>query len=159
MHVGRHTFPSVTVLNVSIPLNFVSKLGAASRKPITTCTIVVMACLSCPCFLLSSSTCSFSSAQSPESLQIVTIATITRDVEGRSDAWRVCFSRDRSFSTAACVWPFCRIYVLVGSGEGDGQVGSYRCESFGLRNSGVDFFGEVLLGFDDCAVRHGGGVG
>ncbi len=52
----------------------------------TTCTILVMACLSCPCFLLSSCTCSFSKFQSPASFPIVTIETSNRDVEGRSEA-------------------------------------------------------------------------
>jgi len=53
----------------------------------TTCTILVIACLSCPCFFESSRTCSFNRLQSPESLLIVTIATRIRDVDARSEAW------------------------------------------------------------------------
>ena len=68
----------------------------------TTCTIFVIACFSCPCFLLSSWTCSFNKFQSLASFAIVTMATSNRDVEGRSEAWRVCFSRGRSLSIAAC---------------------------------------------------------
>lgn len=80
------TLPSVTVRSVSITLSFTSKLGALSKKVMTTWTILVMACLSCPCFLLVNNTCSFSKLQSPESLEIVTMATNRRLVDGRSDA-------------------------------------------------------------------------
>lgn len=99
------TFPSVTVLNVSIAAILASSLGASSKNPITTCTIFVMACFSCPCFLLSSSTCSSSNDQSPLFLQMFTTATMRRDVDGRSDDCRVCFSSARSLSSASCVWP------------------------------------------------------
>ena len=105
------TLPSVTVRNVSITLSFVSILGASSRNPMTTCTIFVIACLSWPCFLLSSSTCSFKSDQSPEFLHIVTKPTMRREVEGRSEACRACFSSASSFSIASCVWPDYRHYV------------------------------------------------
>ena len=100
-----HTLPSVTVLNVSMTPSLVSVLGASSKKPMTTCTILVMACLSCPCFLLSSRTCSFSKLQSPESFEMVTMATSRREVEARSDACLVCFSSARSLSMDCCVWP------------------------------------------------------
>ena len=82
-----HTLPSVTVRNVSMTESFFSVLGASSMNPITTCTIFVVACLSCPCFLDNSRTCSLSRPQSPESLHIVTRPTSSRDVEARSDAF------------------------------------------------------------------------
>jgi hypothetical protein len=75
----------VTTRKVSINLNLVSISGVSSKKLITTCTIFVIACLSCPCFFESTRTCSSSRFQSPASLQIVTIATSARDVEARSD--------------------------------------------------------------------------
>lgn len=107
------TLPSVTVRSVSITLSFTSKFGVSSRKPITTWTIFEMACLSCPCFLLSSCTCSFSRLQSPDSFDIVTMATIRRDVEGRSEDCRVCFSKLSNLSMACCVWPFCADVSLL----------------------------------------------
>jgi len=103
--MNEHTLPSVTVRNVSITVNLTSMLGASSRKPMTTWTILVTACLSCPCFLLNSSTCSFNNDQSPEFLHIVTMVTMRREVEGRSEACRVCFSSARSLSMAGWVWP------------------------------------------------------
>ena len=110
----QHTFPSVTVRSVSMTLNLVSKLGVSSRKPMTTWTILVMACLSCPCFLLNSCTCSFSNDQSLEFFDIVTMATRRRDVDGRSDDCRVCFSRLSSLSTACCVCPFyCGVSIAI----------------------------------------------
>jgi len=66
--------------------NFVSKFGVSSRKPITTCTIFVVACLSWPCFLESNRTCSFKRLQSPDSFAIVTIAMMMREVDARSEA-------------------------------------------------------------------------
>jgi len=63
-----------------------SKLGVLSRKLITVCTILVMACLSCPCFFERSSTCSFNRLQSPASLAIVHMATRIREVDARSEA-------------------------------------------------------------------------
>ena len=47
----------------------------------------MIACLSWPCFLESSKTCSLSKLQSPESLLIVTTAMRIRDVDARSDAF------------------------------------------------------------------------
>jgi hypothetical protein len=79
------TLPSVTVRSVSISLSFVSRSGVSSRKLIATCTILVMACLSCPCFFESWRICSSRRFQSPASLQIVMIATKDRDVEARSE--------------------------------------------------------------------------
>ena len=101
----RLTLPSVTVLRVSITLSFTSVLGTSGRNPITICTIFVMACLSCPCFLLKRSTCSFNKLQSLASLDIVTTATMSLDVEARSDDCRVCFSSCNSLSMEACVCP------------------------------------------------------
>ena len=86
-----------------------------------TCTILVVACLSWPCFFDSNKICSFSKPQSPESLEIVMIATSNLEVDARSDAYneslsiritgdnsieydltcRVCFSSTDSFSSAA----------------------------------------------------------
>ena len=82
-----YTLPSVTVLSVSMTDILVSKLGASSKNPITTCTIFVVACLSCPCFFDNSKTCSFNKLQSPDSFDIVTIATRILDVDARSDAY------------------------------------------------------------------------
>ena len=56
-------------------------------KDMATWTILVVACLSCPCFLESNKICSFNSPQSPDSFEIVMMATSNRDVEARSDAW------------------------------------------------------------------------
>lgn len=50
LYLEEPTFPSVTVRKVSITDSFTSMLGVSSRKPMTTCTILVVACLSCPCF-------------------------------------------------------------------------------------------------------------
>ena len=119
--VAAGTLPSVTVRSVSITDSFVFTSGAFSRNDMTTCTIFVVACFNCPCFFESSSTCSFSKSQSPESLQVVTMATNNLEVEARSDAYRtsfstkidrfrlrgfltclVCFSSAESFSTAPC---------------------------------------------------------
>ena len=66
--------------------NFFSASGVSSMNDIATWTILVVACLSCPCFLDNSKICSFSSPQSPESFDIVMIATSNRDVEARSEA-------------------------------------------------------------------------
>lgn len=82
------TFPSVTVRKVSITDNFTSKFGVSSRKPMTTCTIFVVACLSWPCFFDNSRTWSFNRLQSPASLQIVTIVTRILEVVARSEAWK-----------------------------------------------------------------------
>ena len=54
---------------------------------IATCTILVVACLSWPCFFDSSKICSFSKPQSPESLEIVMIATSSLEVDARSEAY------------------------------------------------------------------------
>jgi hypothetical protein len=81
------TLPSVTVRRVSITESFVSRLGVSSRKLITTCTILVTACLSCPCFFESNRTCSFNKLQSPASFAIVIMATRIRDVDARSEAF------------------------------------------------------------------------
>ena len=75
----------MTIRKVSINLNLVSRSGVSFKKLITTCTIFVIACLSCPCFFESTRTCSSSRFQSPASLQIVITATSARDVEARSD--------------------------------------------------------------------------
>ena len=80
------TLPSVTVRNVSMTESLVSTSGVSSKNDITTWTIFVMACLSCPCFLDSRRTCSFKRPQSFESLHIVTMATSKRDVDARSEA-------------------------------------------------------------------------
>lgn len=53
----------------------------------TVCTIFVIACLSCPCFLESRSTCSFIKFQSFAFFAIVTMAVMIREVEARSEAW------------------------------------------------------------------------
>jgi hypothetical protein len=66
--------------------NFVSRFGVSSKKPITVCTILVVACLSCPCFLERSRTCSFIKFQSFARLAIVTMAMMIRDVDARSEA-------------------------------------------------------------------------
>ena len=34
----------------------------------------------------------------------------------------------------------------------------YLCELLCLRERFIDFGSEVLVGFEDCAVRHGGGI-
>jgi hypothetical protein len=85
LKIAPQTLPSVTVRNVSINLNFVSRSGVSSKKLMATCTIFVIACLSCPCFFESCRICSSSRFQSLASLQIVMIATSDRDVEARSD--------------------------------------------------------------------------
>jgi hypothetical protein len=56
--------------------------------------------------LLKSWTCSFNRLQSPLFLHIVTIATSNLEVEGKSEAWRVCFSSGRRRSIACCALPF-----------------------------------------------------
>jgi hypothetical protein len=66
--------------------SFVSRFGVSSKKPITVCTIFVVACFSCPCFLESSKTCSFIKFQSFAFLAIVTMAMMIREVEARSEA-------------------------------------------------------------------------
>jgi len=66
--------------------SFTSMLGVSSRKLITVCTILVMACLSWPCFLERTSTWSFIKLQSPAVLHIVTMEINMRDVEARSEA-------------------------------------------------------------------------
>ncbi len=53
---------------------------------IATCTILVVACLSWPCFLDSNRICSLSRPQSPESLDIVIMATRSLEVDARSEA-------------------------------------------------------------------------
>ena len=113
--VSALTLPSVTVRNVSMTLSLVSVLGVSSRNPMTTCTILVMACLSCPCFFDNSSTCSFNEFQSPASLHIVTIATSDRDVEARSEDCGAsqsmfCYSKARVQST--CLACFSRPRIL-----------------------------------------------
>lgn len=80
------TLPSVTVRSVSITESFVSRLGVSSRKVITVCTILVVACLSWPCFFDSRRTCSFIRFQSPAFFAIVTMAMMTRFVDARSEA-------------------------------------------------------------------------
>ncbi len=81
------TLPSVTVRNVSMTDNLVSRFGVSSKNPMTVCTILVVACFNCPCFFDSSKTCSFIKSQSLAFLAIVTIAMITRDVDARSEAY------------------------------------------------------------------------
>lgn len=71
----------------------VSMLGVPSKKPMTTWTILVIACLSWPCFLESRSTCSFNCPHSPFSLHNVTMVTMRRDVEARSEAWQLLAGR------------------------------------------------------------------
>ena len=88
MHLAP-TLPSVTVRSVSMTDSFLSKVGVSLRKLMTTCTIFVTAWRSWPCFLDSSSTCSLSRPQSPASLASVTMATRTREVDARSDAYSV----------------------------------------------------------------------
>jgi hypothetical protein len=110
--LGYHTFPSVTVLRVSIVCSFLSKVGASSRKPMTAWTILVMACLSWPCFLERSRTWSLSKLQSPLSLHIVTTPMRIRFVDGRSDACRVCFSSRRSFSRAAVILDYVCQHIM-----------------------------------------------
>jgi len=83
----QHTLPSVTVRNVSISDSFFSGPGASPIKDMATCTILVVACFSWPCFFESNSICSFSKAQSLESLDIVMMATSSLEVEARSDAY------------------------------------------------------------------------
>ena len=83
------TFPSVTVRSVSISESFLSIVGASSIKDMATCTILVVACLSWPCFLDNNKICSFSKGQSLESLDMVMIATRSLDVEARSDAYNI----------------------------------------------------------------------
>jgi hypothetical protein len=80
------TFPSVIVLSVSITESFTSAFGASSMKVIATCTIFVMACLSCPCFFERRSNCSLSRPQSPDCLHIVIMLTSSFDVDARSEA-------------------------------------------------------------------------
>ena len=81
------TLPSVTVRNVSISDSFFSASGASLIKDMATCTILVVACLSWPCFFESNKTCSLSKLQSPEFFDIVMMATNSREVEARSDAF------------------------------------------------------------------------
>lgn len=87
------TLPSVTARSVSISASFFSASGASSMNDMATCTILVVACLSWPCFFESNSICSFSRSQSPESLDIVIIANSNLEVEARSDA---CTQQQRS---------------------------------------------------------------
>ena len=86
MMLTQRTLPSVTVRSVSITDSFFSEFGAACMKVMTTCTILVVACLSWPCFFDKSRTCSFNRSQSPESLHIVTMATRSLEVDARSEA-------------------------------------------------------------------------
>ena len=82
----RPTLPSVTVRSISITESLVSRSGVSSSKPMTTCTIFVMACRSCPCFLESCRTCSFRSRQSLADRHMATMARSSRVVDARSDA-------------------------------------------------------------------------
>jgi hypothetical protein len=66
--------------------SLVSRFGVSSKKPMTVWTILVVACLSCPCFFDSSRTCSFIKFQSFARLAIVTMATMIREVDARSEA-------------------------------------------------------------------------
>jgi hypothetical protein len=81
------TFPSVTVRSASMTDSLTSILGVSSRNPITTCTIFVVACLSCPCFLDRRRTWSLRRLQSPAFLIIVTMETRSLDVDARSEAY------------------------------------------------------------------------
>lgn len=131
--------------------SLVSMLGASSKKPMTTCTILVMACLSWPCFFDSSCACSFRSDQSPDSLHIVTMEMSSRDVDGRSDDCLVCFSSARSFSTAACT-------SLCGPRQFSRQPlvsSNHLCELLCVRNDLVDLLRVVLVSLEK-PVRHGG---
>ena len=83
-------------------LSFVSRFGVSSKNPMTTWTMFVMACLSWPCFLDSSRTCSLSKLQSLASLQRVTIETKHRDVVARSDACNL-ISQTQEGSGAALI--------------------------------------------------------
>jgi hypothetical protein len=83
---GALTLPSVTVRSVSMTDNLVSRFGVSSKNSMTFCTILVVACLSCPCFFDSRSTCSFIRLQSFAFFAIVTMAMMTREVEARSEA-------------------------------------------------------------------------
>ena len=58
-----------------------------------------MACLSCPCFLDNNKTCSLRRSQRRLLLQVFTIATRIRDVEGRSEA---CAMKIQSQLTLTC---------------------------------------------------------
>ena len=78
--------------------NFFSALGASLMKDMATWTILVVACLSWPCFLDSNKICSFKRPQSPDSFEIVMMPTSKRDVEARSEAWI------KEFSDARKVW-------------------------------------------------------
>ena len=51
-----------------------------------TWTILVVACLSWPCFFESRRTCSLSNGQSPLSLEIVMMAISSLEVDARSEA-------------------------------------------------------------------------
>lgn len=161
--------PSVTVRSVSINLSFVSRSGASSRKLIATCTIFVMACLSCPCFFESCRICSSSRFQSPASLQIVMIATSDRDVEARSEDCIQSQSKlvkddvsdiELPVSLASPILISCRCPSGYLSGRNLVQEQHQRRCGADLRNllrlwdDLVCFIGEVLLRLEDIPVRH-----
>lgn len=77
----------MTVRNVSINASFFSASGASSINDMATCTILVVACLSWPCFFDNNNICSFNRPQSPESFDIVIMAISSLDVDARSDAF------------------------------------------------------------------------
>ena len=134
-----------------------------------------MACLSWPCFLESSKTCSLSKLQSPESLLIVTIATRSRDVDAKSDAYRschyrvenvtrdnitclVCFSNAVSFSIAPCTF-VCRKNAISLSQNNKTVIAKYQSQRLRLGKLFVDFLREVLVRLEDLGVGHGDGWG
>ena len=85
------------------------------------------------------------------------MATSNRDVEGRSEDWRVCFSSAVSLSIEGCSWPDCeRIRVSEGM-EVYEEKKRYLCEFLCFGNGSIDLVGVVLVGLDDGAIaRHDG---
>ena len=117
-----------------------------------TCTILVVACLSWPCFLESNNTCSSNRPQSPESFDIVIMATSNLDVEARSDA---CFRIRSARNVENSLDGFHLSSVLLKR-----RQFFKRCLDiiFGkllrLGYLPVNFFRVVLFGLEELSVRH-----
>lgn len=86
--------------------SLVSRFGVSSRNFITVCTILVMACLSWPCFFERSRTWSLSRVQSPESLLIVTIVMSNRDAVGKSLDYVITVIRIRHLCVSEMALPY-----------------------------------------------------
>lgn len=145
--------PSVTVRKVSINASFLSVSGASSMNDMATCTILVVACLSWPCFLESSNTCSFNRPQSPESFDIVIMATSNLDVEARSEA---CFRSAKSVDINLDGFHLSSVLLKrrqFFKGCLDIIFGKLLCLGYLL----VNLFRVVLFWLEELSVRHTAG--